>query len=283
MPIRPKGSLLYFPSLGINLVVDSCSYTLETEPFDRIEFSNDKLRAAKTDTGAKAIFVEVYGGQQIQFTTTCVGNTPVTPYPDDANIDNIKKRWDIKRYNIIGSTSLDSYVNILSYTAATHKGLLAKFQAHLATASGLDISVTELEDMQLESFSYLYSTGFSMYGDPITPAGLVNGAGSLAGASTIPVDFASSIVSGQSYILNRGGIHQEVVVVNTVGGSSFTTVSPTTQNHPANEAVQLYETNCLITNFTPEVDRVIPTAYHFTVRKVWQLTIEQRVLRNARA
>ena len=283
MSIKPKGTVLYFPTLGIDLRVDSVVYTPDVELFDRPEFSAERQRQVKEVSGAKPQFIDLYGGLILQATSTCTTSTTRPIGTDDANIDNIKKRWDIRRYRITGSTSLDEYVNILSYTALTHKGLMAKYQTHLAEAASMDISITELLNLQGDSFSYLTSTGLAMYGDAITPMGLVNGS-NLSGSSTLHVNIASSLQVGQSLLVNRGTGTAEVVTVNSinVGAGTVGTLSAT-YAHAVNEPVQLYETNMLITEFSPEVERVISTATNFTVRKVWQLTIESRALKSARA
>lgn len=282
MPIKPRGCRIYFPTLSTTVIADSVSYSFESEFFDRVEFSNERLRNAKNTDGSKPVFYDMFGGKVLQLSTSCGSANTVRPVtPDDANIDNIKKRWDIKRYKLSG-ISLDADINLIYQTGQAHKILLDRFLAHQAQAQ-MDISYTALVAMQSETFSYLTTTSFAMYGDGISPNGYV-GTTVLAGVSTINLSTANQFVVGQSVIINAGNGTAEVKVIQSIGSGTLTFTSALTNGHSANETVQLYETNMLIAELVPEVDKVIRDALGgYTVRKTWSLTLENRVLKNARA
>src|SRR5690242_8519248 len=100
MPILPRESLVTVISSGASstLYADEVQYTFVTEPFDRVEFSNEKLRAAKTSNGAVPLIVTTFGGLPIQLGIVCTGDSPRPLTPDDANAANIKQRFNIDRF-----------------------------------------------------------------------------------------------------------------------------------------------------------------------------------------
>lgn len=167
--IKPIGSSITIAS-GMNtytLFVDSIDTTFTSEFFDRPEFSNDRLRQAKYSDGALPLIVTLFGGIPIQVLTTCGGSrTPRVLVPDDANVDTIKKRFDIKRYTMKGLASIASTVDSVYTISQAHKILLDRFQAH-QNQVGMDISDTALLALRSETFSYLTSTSISLSGNPI--------------------------------------------------------------------------------------------------------------------
>lgn len=149
-----------------SLYADDVLYTFVTEPFDRPEFSNEKLKAAPTTSGALPTIVYSFANTPLQLAASCAGDVPRPLNPDDSNIDSIKWRFDIQRYTIKGAPSAAAEVDKLFTQAAIGIKLLAKFQAHLATAN-MPVSYTKLVSLQGDSFTYLTSTGVSLSGDSI--------------------------------------------------------------------------------------------------------------------
>lgn len=149
-----------------SLYADEVIYSFVTEPFDRLEFSNDKLKAAPTTSGALPTVVYSFANTPLQLAASCAGDVPRPLNPDDDNINSIKWRFDIQRYTIKGAASAAAEVDKLYTQAATHIKFLAKFQAHLVSAQ-LNVSYTKLVALQGDSFTYLTTTGVSLAGDSI--------------------------------------------------------------------------------------------------------------------
>jgi hypothetical protein len=234
--------------------------------------------------GSKPVFIQLYGGQVGQFVTTCnpAGTSrPLTP--DDDNIDDVKRRFDIRRYQISGDVNQTGIVQALATTHQIHKKLLVRFQAHIAQTQ-MSLSYATLIAMQGETFSYLDTTTFSMYGNGITPTGTLSAA-ALAAATTVTSAIASEFMIGQSIIIGYGLGSQEDNVITNIVGPTITLQDPLDFAHAAGEQIQLYEINLLITEFTPSVEREYnhPSGTGPVVRKVWEATIENRIQRAARS
>lgn len=161
--IKPLGSVVSFG--GTSLTVEDVQFSFVSEFFDRVEFSHEKLRNAKNVDGSIPIFLPLFAGKVVQIMTTCNTFSTVRPItPDDADIDNIHKRWDIRLYSIKGLPNLASNVATVWNTAQAHKVLLDRFQAHQAIANS-DVSFQYLESVsQPETFSFITSTGYTISG-----------------------------------------------------------------------------------------------------------------------
>ena len=168
MSILPSGSTVTFTLSGSSseLVVDSVNYTPTSEFFDRNEFSNDRLKQAKNSDGSSPIFITLAFGKIAQLTSTCTSTTARPIVPDDANIDDIKKKFVIKRWTLKGDTSLDWNTEVLKTFATQHKILLDRFKHHQDRV-GMDISYDALITLQAETFSYLTTTGLTMTGNSV--------------------------------------------------------------------------------------------------------------------
>lgn len=276
MPIRPAGSLIYVA--GVPATVREVKYTFDVEFFERVEFSNEKLRAAKNVDGSKSIFIDLFGGKVVQFASTCNTYNTVRPIgPDDANVDDIKKRWDIRKYSLSGDVNNTGSVQTLQAYHQVHKTYLTRFQAHIQQ-SGMDLSYTALVALQAETFSYLTSTGLSIYGNPITPIGTLTATAN-SGTSALLTTVASEFVAGQTVLI--GG--SETKIIASIGVNTINLTTTLAGTFLAGTVVQLVETNMLVAEFTPSVDREYNTPTGPIVRKVWEATIENRVLKTARA
>jgi hypothetical protein len=169
MALNPAGStlLLTIPacSLSATLIVESLSYAPSFEEFDRMEFDNERLRSARNLCGQKRQIIENLAGTPIQIVTSCGDTTQVPLGPNsDTNFNNIKKRFDVLRFEIQGATSEAEDVNTLYTVARDHQARLARFKHYLARSSGGDTPYETLIALQSETFSYLTSTGMTIAG-----------------------------------------------------------------------------------------------------------------------
>jgi len=171
MPILPEGSILTFtntsPSLVANVVITDCSYTFDQLPFTRVEFMHKRLLDAPNVDGSKPAIFYTDGGVPNQHMSSCNPNDTARPLtPDDANLDQIYRRFDIKRYHIVGAMSLDSEIAKLKQIAQAHKLLLGAFEDHQNKARSADVSYTDLVTVfqAVTNFSYLTTTGLQMSG-----------------------------------------------------------------------------------------------------------------------
>lgn len=150
-------------SISDTIFVDSINYQFTTESFTRVEYDYDKLRTAPTETGQVPIIVSMLGGIPAQIVVGCGDITPRILSPNSSNVDNIHRRFNIRRYTIRGLTNTESATDNLYTIVNYHKQLLAKFQEHLAKGS-LNIAYETLIEMQSEDFSYLTTTDLTVSG-----------------------------------------------------------------------------------------------------------------------
>jgi hypothetical protein len=166
MSIKPGSSILNFTSNSGNgsVYIDELSYTELFQNFDRLEYSNRRLREAPTTTGALPLIVTGFGNQPIQLLTTCTGDVPRPLGPDDANIAAIKQRWNIFRFTIKGAINNQSVVDILYNLNLNHLIRLNAFDLYLGELS-MDLSITYLETvLQPLTFALLTTTDLTLSG-----------------------------------------------------------------------------------------------------------------------
>lgn len=163
MSINPAGATLVIA--GATLIVDTLSESYTFEPFDRLEFSNEKLRNAKTLCGEKRLLGETASGKPYQIVFDCMSDKTAVPLGpnSDTTFAQMKQKWKIRRWQATGAISENSNVSTLLTTAASHQVLLGNFQYYLARASG-DIPYASLVALQSETFTYLTATGVSASG-----------------------------------------------------------------------------------------------------------------------
>lgn len=165
--ILPRGEILTFTqtspsSVTANVLVADIKYRNDVVLFERPEFSNERLRQAKNTDGSVPIIQQLQGGRVYQFMPTCGSANTVRPLgPDDANVDNIFKRFVIKRYELTGLPSSPTEIDKLFAIAKDHRIRLARFEAHQAEARA-DVSYNFLISLQSDNFTYLTSTSLSM-------------------------------------------------------------------------------------------------------------------------
>lgn len=164
MPIAPGGSTITFSGSAVaTMYVDSVEYEFVVEPFERLEYSNSKLREAPTSSGAKPMIVTTFGNKPIQLASSCTGDSARPLTPDDSNINSIKQQWNIQRYTLGGAATLSTAIDTIFSTAQDHSKRLSKFQLHLEKAQ-MDLSYSTLVTMQSETFSYITATGLDVAG-----------------------------------------------------------------------------------------------------------------------
>lgn len=198
MAILPRGSKLNFTgAITAQVYIDSLEYQFEVQKFDRLEFSNEKLREAKTSSGATPLIVPTFGNKPIQLAVSCTGDSPRPLVPDDANLGNIKQKFNIRRYQIKGSPSLASEVDALYGLSVTHGQYLSFFDYQLAQA-GMDISYNYMVGLQANNFSYLVNSGLTMTGPALNGATETN---MFISAFKAGVEYEVTLPTGQSLVL----------------------------------------------------------------------------------
>jgi len=167
MPLLPPGSTftLTFSGSSNTFYIDDVTFQYVTDPWERPEFSNEKLRNAKESNGAMPIIVETFGRLPIQLAITCTSSRARPLGPDTlSQLDSIKRKWSIRRYTFRSALCTSTAVDWLSDIATTHKRYLAALQAHIAKANS-DISYTDLVSLQTDTIvSTLQSTGLTLTG-----------------------------------------------------------------------------------------------------------------------
>jgi hypothetical protein len=169
MAIKPGSTPIAYNSVGVGSGIVYCDEIMMTtalQNYDRSEFSAPRLRSAPTSTGALPLIVQAFGNQPVQLVTTCTGDAPRPLGPDDSNITAIKQRFGIQRFTLKGIGTVTDIQNHLMNTFATHLGLLNKFDLYLAELQ-MELSITYLESLQSQTFSYLTSTGLSLSGNAL--------------------------------------------------------------------------------------------------------------------
>ena len=168
MAILPPGSILEIA--GNSVFVSEISHIPTSIFFDRLEFSNERLKNAENEDGSVPSYGYLNGGIPFQSITDCNPMDARNLSPDDDNINDIKKKMVIDRYVIKldggPNASLAANVEAISTLAAQHKVLYDRFATHFALLQ-MRISYQKLLDLQSETFSYLTSGGISITGAAI--------------------------------------------------------------------------------------------------------------------
>lgn len=165
MPLRPEGSTISVG--GYSLFVDDIKESYVIEPFEREEFKHQRQRTVLENTGVAPIIITKFAGGLAQLSYTCASTTlrPITP--DDTDLNNIYRRWEILRYTVAGAPSTTTNVTGVYLIAQTHIKYLAELNAHFAFAKG-DVSIQELTALQTDPiFGTITGTGLTMSGNAI--------------------------------------------------------------------------------------------------------------------
>src|ERR1035437_3434638 len=153
------------------MIVETQSFQVVYEPFDRPEKDFARLREVKVSTtGEKRLLGENLAGKPYQVVYGCSDQQAVKLIPlTEAAFDLVKKRFKIRRYTITGAVNFSEEVNDLLAVATDHLKLLAEFQGYQARVSG-DIGYADLVAYQSWQFNAsgggpnLTETGITMAG-----------------------------------------------------------------------------------------------------------------------
>lgn len=193
MPILPAGSLITITNSAgpvvANVAVQSIKYKTIRKHFERAEFTHDKLLGAPNENGSRPVIQSFGDNRLVQFMSPCNPDDTVRPLtPDDDDIDNIYKRFDIKQWQCEGDISIGSEVDKLFVMARDHQVFLGRFDAYQSISRGNVSYVYLTGTLQPETFSYLTSTTISVSGN-------VFGAGTFTNVliTDAVADYATSI------------------------------------------------------------------------------------------
>ena len=159
MPIRPLGSLLTFiaNASSITTYVNEVSREFDIIDFDRQEFSNVRLRSAKNLLGGDPIIARNIANIPYQVSYVCANDDARPLIPDDANIANIKQRFNIQRYQIRSDLLPYGIGDQLESVYTAHRKLLDAFALYQEESSQMELSYDFLLSLQSQTFSYLTS------------------------------------------------------------------------------------------------------------------------------
>ena len=198
MPILPTGTLITFTnaaSTSVNLYASEISRAKVIEPFQRVEFSNNRLRTVKNSLGGEAMIVKTIANTPIQVGIACTGDSPRPLTPDSiANLNAINQKFVIDRLTFSGVPTPIANLEVVLAQAIDHENRLQKFQYHL-TKGNSDISYTDLVALQAETFSDLTTTGVSVAGNAL------GGTYTNVLIEAFSIDMAYSVVQADGSIL----------------------------------------------------------------------------------
>lgn len=165
MPISPFESQITFSgATAASVYILSFREEHDFEFFQRMEFSNKLRQDVVNADGSTPQWQTSITGHRYFRDINC--GDPVDPrseLPDDDLLDDIYQRFDIERFDIGGATSNPAAVNALNALFLDHRIRRARFENHIQTASRF-VSIDVLDELKLESFSYLTVTNLSMTG-----------------------------------------------------------------------------------------------------------------------
>ena len=169
MALRPGSALLTFASGAVSIptYINEAARKFDVIDFDRNEFSNAKLAAAKNSLGGQPIVVRNVANTPIQVNIACSGDTARPFAPDDSNIPSIKQRFNVQKYTITSALNPYGVCDTLEAIYTVQRKLLDKFALYQEESTSMDLSYTFLLGLQAETFSYLTSTSASMTGNCI--------------------------------------------------------------------------------------------------------------------
>lgn len=166
MSILPQGAKLTFlqtaSSINSIVIVDDVSYSFDNLQFERKEYSNDYLMNLPNSDGTYPIFQKSILGKAIQTEFVgCGENSTRNILPDDANVDNILRKFTIKKYTIKGGPSNPSAVDALDALAKDHMRRYTVFEGFFKLF-GLKLSYQYIYNLRNETFNYITQSGLSM-------------------------------------------------------------------------------------------------------------------------
>lgn len=151
-------------SISASLVVDDLSYSFEVFEYERKEYSNDFLMNLPNEDGTAPIFQKNIMNKTVQTQFVgCGTNSARSILPDDANVENILRKFTIKTFSIKGGPSSPSSVNAIDALAKDHVRRYSTFQAYFKKF-GLKLSYQYFYSLRNETFTYLTQSGLTLTG-----------------------------------------------------------------------------------------------------------------------
>jgi hypothetical protein len=169
MSIKPGQSLVSFSGTASAAVYcDEISVEVLYTNFDRLSFTNERLKAAPADDGSLPIITTNLAGSPLQIATICnnVGVRPLGPN-SVAQLENAKQKMTITRYTLSAKASLTTGINSLLDVAVTHTHLLSLFDFQNYLENQANISYSELLTQQGGNYNYLTASGLNMVGNAL--------------------------------------------------------------------------------------------------------------------
>lgn len=173
MPLFPKGSALTFvlsaSSVSATVLIDGdVRYKTITQDFIRKEFSNAFLENLPEADGSMPQYVTNVVGGKVHVDYDCGDYSgPRATTPDDANLNNIMKKFTIERWTIKGAPSSPSAIDQLATVARDHARRLAVFDSYIKRFDQ-KLSYGYIYGLRSETFAYLTTTGLNVSGAAMT-------------------------------------------------------------------------------------------------------------------
>lgn len=175
MPIRPEGSKLSFSGAATaNLFLGSIVEEYTFEKFVRGEFLHKRQQEALETTGARPVYIQMLSGITVQISTTCGTSTPRPLTPDDGDLNNIYRRFDITRFTIKSLENTKTDTETLFNLSQQHKLIWERFNYRQELANSANVSINELETLQADNLSWITSSGLTMAGPALGSLSPIN-------------------------------------------------------------------------------------------------------------
>lgn len=174
MPIKPGYSPIILTDTATGgspaypLFIDALRMTEDSQPFQRVEYSNQLLRGAPEADGSLPTYDQLIGGKIVQIRNPqCNWVNVRSTATDDLLLDSVYRRWDIRRWEIQGAPSNPTNVQNSFLLHRRHKALLNLFDFHQQVARGY-VSWTYLTaTLQAATFTSIQNTGISFSGQAL--------------------------------------------------------------------------------------------------------------------
>ena len=212
--IIPEGAILTIGSSG-DVVVDSIEESFDILEFDREEYSNQRLNASPNAQGAIPSIQYAYGNVPVEIDNVCSPQAILSFLPDDP--DQIKKKFDIKRYRISTKPSDPDVVKNIYDRFVLDRKKITKFNNYLAK-HWLNLKYSDLYALRSETFSYLTSGGIDLTGS--FPSNFFSATNVLITEFTSGIDLAVKNSDGTTTVLKSCSFTVENRVLGTASSLS---------------------------------------------------------------
>jgi hypothetical protein len=263
------------------VMVTGSTYFFHQQPFTRAEFRNKVQAPAPNSDGSCPVPIKLIGGRTAIFMTNCGSNNTTRPFAPDglSNVYSIRRRWDIRGFQLTGDHSIDGKASHLQRLYEAGKNQLSLWEDHISVVTE-DLTYTDLQTLQAVNFTGITSTTLGMYGPAVGAVSVLEssiGSGNTAFNNTA---LAPLLDNHSTVIIDAGNEAQEIISVASVNyaNGNITLAAPTANDHSGTAYIQPYFPNLIISDFKPEVSRSFPNPDGSTTnRQVWTCTIENRI------